>query len=68
MSLPEVDGSLAGGFVMSQCSSVMVTTHFSSSLGEQVGNSDSNAEERNSQLTRLAGWFWCHLLGLQRGS
>lgn len=68
LSLPEVNGSFAGDFIMSRCSSVMVTTHLSSSLEEQAGNPESNAEERNSQLTSLAGWFWCHLPGLQKGS
>lgn len=56
LSLPEVDGSLAGDFIMSQCSSELVTTHLSSLLGKQVGNPDSDVEERSSQLTSLAGW------------
>lgn len=70
LSLPEVDGSLAGDFIMSRCKLCygLMTTHLSSSLGEQVGNPDSDAEEWNSQLTSLAGWFWCHLPGLQKGS
>jgi len=68
LSLPEVDGSLAGDFVRSRCSSAMVTTHLSSSLGEQVGNPDSDVEERGSWLTSLAGWFWCCLPRLQKGN
>lgn len=35
----------------------MVTTYFSSSLGEQVGNPDSSAGERSGQLTSLTGRF-----------
>lgn len=68
LSLTEVDGSLAGDFVMCQCSSVMVTTDLSSLLGKQVGNPDSNLEQQSSQLISLAGWFCCHLPGLQKGS
>lgn len=39
----------------------MVTAHLSSSLGEEAGNPDSDAEKWKSQLTSLAGWFWCQL-------
>lgn len=53
---------------MCQCSSVMVTTDLSSLLGKQVGNPDSNLEQQSSQLISLAGWFCCHLPGLQKGS
>lgn len=68
LSLPEVDGSLAGDFVLCQCSSLMVTTDLSSLLGKQVGNPDSNLEQQSSQLISLAGCFCCHLPGLQKGS
>lgn len=46
----------------------MVTAHLSSSLGEEAGNPDSDAEEWNSQLTSLAAWFLCQLPGFQKGS